>query len=142
MNITPIKPYTKLTRGELESITDTQARYGFGKFLPPWTSIPPQFRGKKGTNVYIDLVEKVYLTGTMIPGLQGKFHKEFDPTTPAHVIRLIHAHMNGPGEFSWKLAGTAYLVAQVFDIREKPLATDHVADMIEHMVNGGKGHPA
>ncbi len=103
-----------ITRESLESVTDEETSFGTTKLLPPWDSIPEEF--KKG-NEYTNLVCAIFF-GNPIPDKKMMVREGFGGDIIPILSKSVLAHLR-----SWdpshehKMAGVGLMVSCVVNFQ-------------------------
>lgn len=107
----------KVTREQLNSITDAEMAFGTERLLPPWSEIPDEFKGR---NRYTELLDALF-AGSPMPQYELRFLPGFeDQGAPAAINRVVRAHLTSYGpKHEHKIAGLAFLMSLVFVLENK-----------------------
>lgn len=108
-------PEYSLLRESLDTITDVEMAFGTIKLLPPYESIPDEF--KRG-NDYTKLMDCLF-AGIPMPEGEIIFREGFDDAgAPALLNRVVRAHLRSfEPKHEHKIAGLGYLVSQACSVR-------------------------
>ena len=108
----PPKPW-ELTQAQIDTITDSEFRYGTMRMLPPVNDIPKEFFSS--TNIYVRIVDALYV-GEEPPFGQVDFNPGFRKDGRA-MMRVIMAHLRCvQPDYDHKIAGIALMISKVVHI--------------------------
>ena len=126
----------KLTREQLNSITDVEVAFGTTRLLPPFEIVPDEF---KNGNIYTRLLDCMF-SGAPLPDGEIEFRENFrDPEALRLLPRLVQAHLRSfEPKHEHKIAGLGYLVSLICEMREaqkeKPMD-----EALPHSIADGDG---
>jgi hypothetical protein len=110
-NRNQLKPW-ELSQADVDSISDTEWRYGTVRLLPPESEIPKEFWG---SNIYSRIVEAMYVGDTPPMG-EVTFNPGFRQDGKA-MSRCIMAHLRSVHpEYEHKIAGIAYMISKIVHV--------------------------
>lgn len=103
-----------LTREALAAITDLDVAFGTTKLLPPYDTVPEEF--KRG-NDYTQLLDCLF-AGQGVPEGEINLREGFDqPDVPALLNRAVTAHLRSfEPKHEHKIAGLGYLVSLACEV--------------------------
>lgn len=104
----------RISREDLGSVSDVEAAFSTERLLPAWEEIPQEF---KDGNVFTRIADSIFY-GNPLPDVEMEFLEGFqDEDAAAALNKCVRAHLASfSPEHQHKIAGVAYLMAQVFRV--------------------------